>query len=181
MPGPRGAGGAAAVGGIAYVVGGASEGRLFPSAYAYEAASRTWRQIADLPTPRDHLAVAAFQGRICAVGGRRLSMSANLGAFECYDPATDRWEKRPDLPTPRGGLGAAVLGDTLYVVGGEEPRGTFEEVEAFDGNRWTRATDLPTPRHGVAVASAADTLYVITGGPTPGGSQTGVNEGLRLR
>ncbi len=178
MPEPRGAGGAAALGDVVYVVGGARDGRLLPSAYAYDRVANAWRRIADLPTPRDHLAVVAFGGRVCAVGGRRIAMSENLGAFECYTPATDRWDKLPDLPTPRGGLGAAVVRGSLYVAGGERPSGTYREVEAFDGSRWMRAPDLPTPRHGLAVVSLNDTLYVIAGGPTPGGSQTNVNEAL---
>ncbi|HKW78722.1 MAG TPA: galactose oxidase, partial [Candidatus Limnocylindria bacterium] len=132
-------------------------------------------------TPRDHLAVVTFGGRVCAVGGRRLSLAQNLGAFDCYDPGTDRWEAHPDLPTPRGGLGAAVLDGALYVAGGEQPFGTFREVEAFDGARWSRAPDLRTPRHGLSVASARGVLFVIAGGPTPGGSQTSVNEGLVVR
>lgn len=181
MPEPRGAGGAAVIGETLYVVGGARDNRLLPSAYALDRTTNAWRRIADLPTPRDHLAVVAFRGRVCAVGGRRLSLAQNLGALECYDPATDRWEKLPDLPTPRGGLGAAVVADVLYVVGGEQPTGTFKEVELFDGTRWSRAPDLPTPRHGLAVAGIASTLYVIAGGPTPGGSQIAVNEGLVVR
>lgn len=181
MPEPRAAAGAA-VGpnGHVYVVGGAGRGGLLATSYGYDPKQDRWRRVADIPTPRDHLAVAALGDKVCAVGGRRLSMSANLGAFECYDPATDRWEKRPDLPTPRGGLGAAVLDGKLYVVGGEEPRGTFKEVEVFDGSSWSRAPDLATPRHGLAVAALGKTLFALTGGPTPGGSQSPVVEGLAL-
>lgn len=179
LPEPRAAGGAAvAADGTVYVVGGAGRGGLLPSVYAYDPRRDAWRRVADLPTPRDHLAVIAFQGKICAVGGRRLSMSANLGAFECLDPGSGQWAKLPDLPTPRGGLGAAVVGEAVYVVGGEEPRGTFREVEVWDGTRWSRAPDLPTPRHGLAVAAVGRTLYVLSGGPTPGGSQSPVVEGL---
>lgn len=180
MPEGRGAGGAAAVGDTIYVVGGARDGRLLASVYAYDTRADTWRRVADLPTPRDHLAVAEFRGRVCAVGGRELSMARNLGALECYDPATDTWERLPVMPTPRGGIGAAVVGDALYVVGGEDPGRTFGEVEYFDGTSWHRAPDLPTPRHGLGVAAVDRTLLVLTGGPTPGGSQIDVVEGLTI-
>lgn len=180
MPEARGAGAAASVGGQVVIAGGARDGRLLATAQAYDPRQDRWRRVADLPAPRDHLAMAPFREEVCAVGGRRLSMAQNLGTTECYDPRADRWRKAPDMPTRRGGLGAANLIDAIWAVGGEESTRTFKEVEVFDGARWVAHLDLPTPRHGLAVAAFGRTLYVLTGGPTPGGSQTAVVEGLVL-
>lgn len=192
MPGPRAAGAAVGIQTLGhevtptppkiYVVGGASGGRLEPATLEYDPATNAWRTRAAIPTPRDHLAAVRFEG-VCAVGGRELSMSRNLAAFECYDPVADLWQRLPAAPTPRGGVGAAVIERTLFFVGGEQPQGTFREVELFDGRTraWTRGPDLPTPRHGIGVASFGRSVFVLTGGPTPGGSQTAVCEVLTLR
>jgi non-specific serine/threonine protein kinase len=179
MPQPRAAGAAVAIGRKIYVVGGARDARtLHNSIYIYDVETDRWSVGPDMPTPRDHLAAAAVGSVVCAVGGRTLSMSRNLGALECYDPALDRWRKYSDMPTPRGGLGAAAVGNKLVVVGGERPEGTFKEVEIFDftTGAWSRGQDLPHPRHGLGVVAIDRVIYAIAGGPTPGGSQTGIVE-----
>jgi hypothetical protein len=182
MPGPRSQGAAVAQGRFIYVVGGYDGQRLVAPTYAYEANADRWRQVAPIPTTRDHLAAAMIAGRVCAVGGRKLSLTTNLATLECYDPGADRWETAADAPTARGGVGAAAVGNRLVFVGGEQLSGTYKEVEVFDAEsgRWSRLPDLPTPRHGIGVVAVGRTVYVMSGGPTPGGSQTPVSEALDL-
>jgi N-acetylneuraminic acid mutarotase len=182
MPGPRSQGAAVAQGRFIYVVGGYDGQRLAAPTFAYEANIDRWRQVAAIPTPRDHLAAALVAGRVCAVGGRRLSLTSNLATFECYDPGADRWEAMPDAPTARGGVGADAVGNRLVFVGGEQPSGTYREVEMFDSatRTWSRLPDLPNPRHGIGVVAVGRTIYVMTGGPTPGGSQTPISEAIDL-
>lgn len=105
-------------------------------------------------------------------------MSRNVAALECYDPATNTWDKRAEMPTARGGLGAAAVGNKIVAVGGERPEGTFKDVEVYDAtsNTWSRGQDLPHPRHGLGVVAIGRVIYAIAGGPTPGGSQTGIVE-----
>ncbi len=73
-------------------------------------------------------------------------------------------------------------GKYLFFIGGEQPQGTFKEVEIYDPFKqtWSRGPDLPTARHGVGVVAIAGRIFVMTGGPTPGGSQTAVNEVLEI-
>jgi non-specific serine/threonine protein kinase len=197
MPGPRAAGAAVEVAGRIYIVGGADGVRLIAPTYEYNLFTQQWRTVAAIPTPRDHLAAVALDASVCAVGGRRLSLSLNLAAFECYDPRADTWRRMPDALTARGGIGAAAYDRRVYVAGGEQPSGTYREVDVFDArtSAWTRGPDLPTPRHGIGVVIAQPTkaldargspvttparLLVLTGGPTPGGSQTAVCEAMDL-
>ena len=184
MPSPRSAGAAVAYYSLGHealpvppriwVVGGQSGDRLEPATLEYDPVQDRWSQRADIPTPRDHLAAAYFEGKICAIGGRLLSMSRNLPAFECFDAAANAWERLAAAPTARGGVGAAVVGRRLYFIGGEQPSGTFREVEIYDGRTraWTRGPDLPEGKHGIGVAAFGSGVYVMTGGPTPGGSQS---------
>jgi galactose oxidase-like protein/Kelch motif protein len=182
MPGPRSQAAAVAQGRFIYVVGGYDGQRLVGPTYAYESNADRWRQVAPIPTTRDHLAATMVAGRICAIGGRKLSLTTNLATLECYDPGADRWENAPAAPTARGGVGAAAVGNRMVFVGGEQPSGTYKEVEIFDADsgRWTRGPDLPNPRHGIGVVAVGRTVYVMTGGPTPGGSQTPVSEAIDL-
>ena len=133
---------------------------------------------AAIPTPRDHLALAALNGRLYAIGGRLEGSSLqNVNANEAYDPATDRWEPRTPLPTARSGIAAAVVDGRIFVFGGEQRGfGTFGESEAYDGNAWSDHARMPTPRHGLGAAAVGGRIFVISGGPRPGGSLSGANE-----
>ena len=171
MPGPRSQGAAVAQGRFIYVVGGYDGQRLAAPTFAYESTPMMAESRRSLASRSPRRALLA--GRVCAVGGRRLSLTTNLATLECYDPGADRWEKAADAPTARGGVGAAAVGNRLVFIGGEQPSGTYKEVEIFDADtgRWTRGPDLPNPRHGIGVVAVGRTIYVMTGGPTPGGSQ----------
>jgi hypothetical protein len=94
---------------------------------AYDPAADKWSTRAPLPTPRDHLALAAEGGWLYAIGGRIDGDYAhNLAANEAYDPATDGWQPRAALSTARSGIAAAVLAGRIVVVGGEAPAGTLQ-------------------------------------------------------
>ena len=133
----------------------------------------------NVPTARDHLAVAAIDGRLYAVGGRvDGDYSRNLASNEAYHPATGRWEQRAPMPTVRSGIAAAVLEGRMFVFGGEAPTGTFNQTEAYDArsNGWSNHARMPTARHGLGAAAVAGKIYVISGGPTPGASASVANE-----
>jgi N-acetylneuraminic acid mutarotase len=145
----------------------------------YDPTSDTWTSAAPLPTPRDHLAVAAVAGRLVAVGGRvDGSPARNLDVTQVYNPATDTWSAAPPLPTPRSGVASAVLGTELYVFGGESGSKVFAEVEAYDlaANRWRRLARMPTARHGFGAVSFEGRIFTITGSPRPGGGGSRIVE-----
>lgn len=67
----------------------------------------------------------------------------------------------------------------LYVIGGEgndaDPRGSFEENEAYDPrmNTWQRLTPMPTPTHGLTGAAVMDGRIYVPGGAISRGGNTG--------
>jgi N-acetylneuraminic acid mutarotase len=69
VPESRGGTGAAAVGGTIVSVGGEAPSGTLAKVYAYDIARRRWRRLADLPTPRHGLGVAAFGDRVYVIGG----------------------------------------------------------------------------------------------------------------
>jgi hypothetical protein len=137
------------------VIGGFdSTRRELKTAYVYDPALDAWRKIADLPTPRQHLAVTDFQGQVCALGGY-VGNAIPLTTVECYDPATDRWSARPPLPKPASDFAAVSFQGGMWAVG--------DDVQVFDGTRWWIGPSLGTPRFGVAAAVVERSLYVVGG------------------
>src|SRR5262245_3760638 len=181
MPGPRAAAGSAIVGGKWYIAGGVTPGAFASRMLVYDLKTGKW-STASGPTPREHLAVTAANGKLYALAGRQGGLDTNLTTFEVYTPPTGRWEKLPPVPEARGGTGAAAVGSTIVSIGGEEPNGTIRSVYAFDTTRntWSRLPDLPTPRHGLAVAAVGNKVYAIGGGNVPGCSTSPANESLEI-
>lgn len=181
MPEGRAAGGAAVVGSKLYVVGGVGPTGLAQRAFAYDLRRGRWATIPG-PTPREHLAVTAFGGRIYALAGRRAGIDTNVTTLESYTPGGRSWRNLPPIPDSRGGTAAAAVNGQIVSVGGEEPQGTIAEIYAFDirTNRWRRLPDLPTPRHGLGVVAALGRVYAVAGGREPGLAVSGVNEFLSI-
>jgi N-acetylneuraminic acid mutarotase len=186
LPEPRGGHAAAVIqcgedvlGACIFAVGGTDADRTNIAAVAVNDPSGLWLRAADLPTPRDHLAVGAVDENIYAIGGRvNVDFGQNLDANEEYDPETDTWTARAPLPTARSGIAGVVLGGHIYIFGGEGSEGTFDENEAYDPqtDTWETLEPMPTARHGLGAAVVGDTIYVIGGGETPGLSVSGANE-----
>jgi N-acetylneuraminic acid mutarotase len=170
MPEPRRAHAAVALDGRLYVVGGVVGDRALQApTWAYDPATGDWqRDLAPLPTYREHLASVAVDGAIIAIGGRG---TKNVDAVERYDPATNTWSSLASLPTARSGLTAAVLDGAIHVIGGEnpDPLRVYREHEVFDvaDGTWSIAPPLDHGRHGLGSGVIDGTLYVVGGGPNP--------------
>ena len=92
LPEPRGAGGAAVVGGQIVLVGGYGTNRkLLDSIAIYNPRANSWRHGAPIPTLRDHLGVAAVGGTVYAAGGRPLRTTQNMDVLEAYDVKANQW------------------------------------------------------------------------------------------
>jgi non-specific serine/threonine protein kinase len=168
---PRAAGAAAVVDGKIVVVGGRTGGRseqLVPQTEVYN--GKSWTDAADIPVPGDHLAATTDGTYLYAVGGRRLTPSANTKAVQRFDPATGQWTQLPPLPTADSDLGAAIIGGQLITFGGENLFTVFGTVRAYNlaTKTWSTLPSLAQPRHGMGVAVIGNTLYAIDGASEPG-------------
>ena len=163
----RAAAAATVVGDKLIVVGGQNEKKLVPQTEIFD--GQGWKDAADLPTPREHLAAVSDGTYVYTVGGRFLSADKNSATFERFDPESGKWEKLVDMPTPRGSYGAAYIDGRIVAVGGEEPTRVLSVVEMFDigTGKWSALTPVPTSRHGEAVATVGNTVYVIGGADRP--------------
>jgi N-acetylneuraminic acid mutarotase len=174
--------GAVAVNGIVCVMGGSqryntSENgfsyRSINSTEAYDPATDTWVEKAPMPTPRDGLGAAAFQGKIYCFGGRNVSKDYSISTNfnEVYDTETDSWETKTPMPTARSGLQASEVDGKIYLIGGRiesESSSTAEksaQVEIYDPatDTWAAGSPIPTAVAGYASAVLDGKIYVISG------------------
>jgi serine/threonine protein kinase/N-acetylneuraminic acid mutarotase len=163
----RAAAAAAVVGDTLVVVGGQNSKQLVPQTEVFDGGS--WKQAADLPTPREHLAAVSDGVYVYTVGGRFLSSDKNSAAFERFDPQSGEWVKLVDMPSPRGSFGAAYIDDRIVAVGGEEPTRVLGTAEMYDiaEAKWITLPPMPTPRHAEAVVADGSAVYCIGGADRP--------------
>jgi serine/threonine-protein kinase PknK len=149
------------------VVGGQNAKQLVPQTEVFD--GNSWKDAADMPTPREHLAAVSDGTYVYAIGGRFLSSDKNSAAFERFDPQSGTWTMLVGLPTPRGSYGATFVDGRIVAVGGEEPTrvlGVAEMYDVADGT-WTTLPPMPTPRHAEVVATVGNTVYCIGGANRP--------------
>ena len=165
---PRAAAAAAVVGDKIVVVGGQADGKLVRQTEVFD--GERWTDVAEMPTPREHLAAASDGRYMYAVGGRNLSADKSSTAIERYDPADDSWTKLDGMPQAAGGAGAAYAGGRVVTIGAEGATAASDAVQAYDieNDRWSQLPALPSARHGVAVAALGDAVYAIGGATSAG-------------
>jgi N-acetylneuraminic acid mutarotase len=163
----RAAAAAAVVGDKLVVVGGQNAKELVPQTEVFDGES--WKDAADLPTPREHLGAVSDGFYVYTVGGRFLSADKNSAAFERFDPQSGEWTKLVDMPTPRGSYGATFIDGRIVALGGEEPTRVLTTAEMYDiaEEKWISLPPIPTARHGEVVATVVDTVYCIGGANRP--------------
>ena len=165
---PRAAAAAAVVGDKIVVVGGQADGKLVRQTEVFD--GERWTDVAEMPTPREHLAAASDGRYLYAVGGRGLSADKNSTALERYDPANDSWTELEGMPRAVGSVGAAYAGGRVVAIGGEGTTAVSDAVQAYDiqHRKWSSLPALPTARHGVAAAAIGDAVYAIGGATSAG-------------
>jgi Malectin domain/Kelch motif/Abnormal spindle-like microcephaly-assoc'd, ASPM-SPD-2-Hydin len=177
----RGAGAVAVHNGRIYYAGGLHDGIAVPWLDVYDPVANSWTPLPNMPTARDHFHAAVIGGKLYAIGGRNVNISATTPVNEVYDITANRWSTGfAPLPTPRGGFAAAALGDEILIIGGEGAGSqTFNTVEAYNvtTNMWRTLAPMPTARHGIQAAVCNGGIYIAAGGKLAGGSQpTDVHE-----
>jgi N-acetylneuraminic acid mutarotase len=179
---PRGSVSAAVLDGKIHVIGGrvtTADGDWHSNGVVathevYDPATGKWTEAAPLPKARDHMVVAAIDGKIHAIGGRFAGNDDMIDWHDVYDPATKSWTSAPPLPTARGGVSGTVYKGMILVVGGEDEKRTYLENEAYDmkAGRWLKLAPMPAGRHGDGVAAVGEFAYVVGGALKRGAGDT---------
>ncbi|KAK8061279.1 kelch domain protein [Apiospora phragmitis] len=185
--GPRQENSVAALGTDVYILAGitaaAPNATAFPSlqlVQAYSTESRTWRRVADVPTPLNHAHLAAVAGKLYVLG----SLTGDgpflpTGVSYKYDAGADAWTRLPkDGHMPEGserGAGAVGSGGTANVSVFDTQTGTWLPAEGWpalpDGGRdhaggavvGDTMAGMPTPRGGLMAAAVDGKVYTFGG------------------
>jgi hypothetical protein len=153
---------------------------------AYDTRSGQWTDLAPLPQPLSHQAVAVDGGRVWLLGGYVGDHPGpSTDAVWLYDTTTDTYQPGPSLPAPRGAGTAAIVGRTLHFLGGatrtagllddtDQPEHWVLDLDAAvvgagstgdpaGGATWQARLPLPTPRNHLGSAVVDGRIYVVGG------------------
>ncbi len=123
-----------------------------------------WVAVAQMPTARTRLAVAAYDNRLVAIGGD--TQGGPTGVVEWFDPDKKVWTSGSAKPVAVSNVSAVVIGGEIYVPGGltaaSVPTTTVEVLDAR-ADTWSRAAPLPAPRMAYAAAAWDGKLYLFGG------------------
>ena len=139
MPTARYGVGAAAIGGVLYVVGGYGDVGFGSKGYlatleAFDTVTGEWSTKASMSTARLAPSLVAIDGILYAVGGYSPSSNGAVATIEAYDPGSNTWTTIAPMPTARYFLGAAAIDGILYAVGGFSGPNSYvslSELEAY--------------------------------------------------
>jgi N-acetylneuraminic acid mutarotase len=127
---------------------------------AYDPATNSWTQVADLPAPRGHVSSTVRNGRILAIGGT-INGDAPSAAVTAYDPATDVWVKLQSLPAARKTPVTGLIGDELIIATGADPAATATAWSGVFRNTWEFGSSAPLPLGEVAGGIVRNALYLV--------------------
>jgi N-acetylneuraminic acid mutarotase len=105
--------------------------------FALNSTANSWTKLANMPTPRGGISVAAVGTKIYTFGGEGNRAPSSNGVFsecESYDASRDAWTKEVTMKTPRHGMGAIAIGGSIYLPGGGSTGGggtPLDTNEAF--------------------------------------------------
>lgn len=169
MPEPRSSFDAAVVDGKVYVVGGWSmqgeaESQWHDTVWSLDLsqANAKWEAVPNLPTPRRALSIAAYNGKLYAIGGMTSSNGVTT-KVEIYDPATKSWSNGPDLiGSGMTGFGTSSFaqGNRLYVSTYD---GTLESIGAGE-DKWTMEGNLENARFFHRMVPVGSNQLLLLGG-----------------
>lgn len=141
---------------------------LLVSHVGAEPGTSSWQSFAQIPAPREAVALGQVGGKLY-LGGGGCQGATCQGTHRRYDPATDSWQALTPIPENLTHLQSAVLGTSIYYLGGlTEPNGTeITTVYVYDTvtNTFSTATPMPAARARAAagVVAHGGSVYVVGG------------------
>ena len=119
-----------------------------------------WRQLASMPSSRQEVSTAVFNGRVYVIAGFN-TMGQSTSTVEAYNPDNNTWFPVGPIPVLNNHNNAAIAGGALYTFGG-----VSNVTYRYNPQTDTWATRAPSHfQHGgtAAVGVINDKIYVAGG------------------
>jgi|GEM_PF-2399014 len=128
-----------------------SDGKLTAAldTFSIEVLPNPWSTKASPPSFRVYPALASWDSKIYATGGKDALNGGALRTFEVYDARTNEWASKPNMLTARSYHASVTVNGRLYVIGGNNTYWVpTQSTEAYDFQQdaWSTVTPLTIPR-----------------------------------
>jgi len=177
MPTPVSSAGAASIGSMIYVVGGATEdasGNAVPMSnlQIFDTAAFTWQAGPPLPQPLMECAVTSIGAKLYAFGGLKSTGTNTYAAVTnayVFDTVSNSWSSLATLPTATAYAAIApTAAGKIWVMGGFSSSTLSTQqrlVQEYDpaANQWTPQIHLVRPRGGAAGINHSGKVYCLRG------------------
>jgi hypothetical protein len=134
---------------------------------SYNPSTGTWKTVAPLPAPLDHVQSVELDGLVYYVGGLLGWPSPASGFVYVYNPTTNGFTTvAPMLRGRKRGAGAIAVHDgKIYVAGGLHAGVAVPWFDVYDPatNSWATLPDMPEARDHFHGAVVGDRFYAIGG------------------
>jgi N-acetylneuraminic acid mutarotase len=124
----------------------------------------TWTTLAPMPSRRQELSTAAYNGEIFTIAGYN-ELGQSTSTVEVYSPDTKSWRTAASLPIATNHNAAAVAAGTLYAFGG-----TSNRVFAYDpkNDAWNEVSPMHFQHGNTPAVAVVNDLIYVAGGNGPG-------------
>ncbi len=159
-PPERYRGGACTDGTFVYVYGGSDSGANYLNdLWRWNPATETWTQLANMPTGKQNIQGAYWNGKIYVPGGYT---GTHITENAIYNVATNTWTTGAPLPNPQTGANVAFNGK-IYNFGGNP--GPLDTVTIYNiaSNTWTTGASMPVAISYGRAAVAGNFAYYAGG------------------
>jgi hypothetical protein len=128
--------------------------------FAYDVATKRWREAPPLPRVLYNHSAVTVGDRVYVLGGYDTE-GAELRNVYVLDGA--RWRTSAPLPRPVHAFGAVVFRGEIWVIGGRRGEQKLREVWIFNPatNRWRPGPMLPKPMELLGAAVVGDEIHAV--------------------
>jgi len=149
--------GAATDGTYVYVYGGGnSTGGFYNDLWRWDPATTAWTQLANMPTAKQNIQGAYWNGKIYIPGG---FIGSHITENAIYDIASNTWTTGAPLPAPQSGQNVAFNGK-IYNFGGDPGPQSTVTIYDIASNTWSNGAAMPVAiTYGRATAACNFAYY----------------------
>ena len=160
-PGARYRAGGVTDGTYIYVFGGGdSIGGFYNDLWRWDPATQTWTQLANMPTGKQNIQGAYWNGKIYVPGG--FNASGHITENAIYDIATNSWATGAPLPATQTGTNVA-FNNKIYNFGGNPGPQSITRIYDIATNTWSPGASMPVATTYGRATVAGNYAYYVGG------------------